>query len=116
MPTDPRKKIPKKKAQAVMAKRNHQNHQNRQNRISREEKTTLVGDIEAYLKRFLLLDDSECLAASAWVMAAWLSDLWDRFPHLAITSAEMRSGKTRFLEVLELITGRGLENGRDSGL
>ncbi|MEA2599772.1 MAG: hypothetical protein QOF89_764 [Acidobacteriota bacterium] len=40
---------------------------------------------------------------AAWVVAAWLSVVWDRFPHLSIYSPEKRCGKTRLLEVLKLI-------------
>ncbi len=48
---------------------------------------TVVDAIEAYLKRYIVLDESEYLPIAAWIVAAWLCDLseWDRFPHLAIT-------------------------------
>jgi hypothetical protein len=37
------------------------------------------------------------------VLASWLHELWDRFPHLALTSPDGRCGKTRFLELLEQV-------------
>ena len=51
---------------------------------------TVVDAIEVYLKRYLVMDESNYLPIAAWVMAAWLCDLseFDRFPHLAVTSAE----------------------------
>jgi hypothetical protein len=44
------------------------------------------------------------LVTVAWVLAAWLADKWDRFPHLAVTSPEKRCGKTLYLRLLELLT------------
>jgi hypothetical protein len=41
---------------------------------------------------------------AAWAASAHLADVWDRFPHLAITSQEKRCGKTRLLQLLELVT------------
>lgn len=52
----------------------------------------------------MVLPPLETLIISVWVIAAWLADRWDRFPHLAITSPEKRCGKTRLLQLLELIT------------
>ncbi len=59
--------------------------------------------IEQFLSDYIVLSPLEILVAADWVLASWLIDRFDRFPHLAITSPEKRCGKTRLLEVLELV-------------
>jgi len=66
----------------------------------------LLGDIARYLAEYIALPRQQVVVTTAWVMAAWLAELWDRFPHLAITSPERRCGKTRFLQLLEHVTPR----------
>lgn len=61
-----------------------------------------------YLKTYIVLPEAPTLVTSAWVMAAWLPDLWDRFPHLAVTSPEKRCGKTLLLDLLYPITLNGM--------
>ncbi len=41
-----------------------------------------------------------------WVTHAWMVEQFETSPVLAITSAEMRSGKTRLLDCLELLVPR----------
>jgi Protein of unknown function (DUF3631) len=67
----------------------------------------IVGDIEAFLSDYVALPPMAATVIAAWVLAAWLSAIWDRFPHLAITSPEKRCGKTRLLEILQLIVPGG---------
>jgi hypothetical protein len=52
----------------------------------------------------VVFQKTEILVVASWVMAAWLTDVWDRFPNLAVTSPEKRCGKTRLLELLGMIT------------
>ena len=47
--------------------------------------------------------EHETIAVALWVVHAHLVDRFETSPILAITSAEMRSGKTRVLDVLELL-------------
>jgi hypothetical protein len=63
----------------------------------------LVGRVFLYLADYLILSEASLLAISAWVVAAWLAKVWDRFPHLGITSPRPRCGKTRLLELLQQI-------------
>ena len=51
-----------------------------------------------------LADERTVLVITLWVMAAWLKDVWDRFPHLAITSPEKRCGKSRLLDLIEALS------------
>ena len=73
--------------------------------VLRKEKAIegLVEKVCIFLRLFVVLSPELLLIVAAWVMAAWLMDIWDRFPHLAITSPEKRCGKTRLLALLELL-------------
>jgi hypothetical protein len=75
------------------------NRDRRVRRVSRGD--ALVGEIVAFLRRYIVLPDETLVVAAAWVIAAWLTEVWDRFPHLAVTSPEKRCGKTHFLRLLE---------------
>jgi hypothetical protein len=66
----------------------------------------VVGSTAWFLADYVVMPDPSLLAVTTWVIAAWLADLWDQFPHLAITSPEKRCGKTTLLELLFLIVPR----------
>jgi hypothetical protein len=59
--------------------------------------------VAQFLADYIFLPEIFILALTAWVMAAWLMDVWDRFPHLCISSPEKRCGKSLLLELLSLI-------------
>jgi len=59
--------------------------------------------VERFLTVYVTLPPYTPTVIAAWVLAAWMSSVWDRFPHLAIYSPEKRCGKTRLLDVLKLI-------------
>jgi hypothetical protein len=63
-----------------------------------------VGAVAKFLTEYIALPDRLILIIATWVVAAWLVKLWDRFPHLAITSPEKRCGKTRLLQLIECVT------------
>jgi hypothetical protein len=55
------------------------------------------------IKYVVFNSEHEPIAVALWVAHAHLVDQFETSPILAITSAEMRSGKTRVLDVLELL-------------
>jgi len=58
----------------------------------------------AFLTRYVAFPSiHEPFAVALWVAHAWLVEHFDVSPILAITSAEMRSGKTRVQDCLELL-------------
>jgi hypothetical protein len=68
--------------------------------------THIVGKLATFLNRYVVLPETEILVVSCWVLASWMVDSWDRFPHLAISSPEKRCGKTLLMRLLELVTHR----------
>src|SRR5262249_14445075 len=62
-------------------------------------KGCLLASVADYIGTYIVLPRRSRYVVAAWVMAAHLTELWDRFPHLAITSPEKRCGKTRLLQL-----------------
>lgn len=74
----------------------------------------LLGKVYAFIRRYVVLSDFHAVAISLWVLHTWAIDAAEATPYLSITSAEKRSGKTRLLEVLELLVARPWQTGRIS--
>jgi hypothetical protein len=65
--------------------------------------TDLLGDVRQFIRRFVALDDLQADAVTLWAAHTHVMDAFSCTPYLSVTSAEKRSGKTRLLEVLELL-------------
>ena len=63
----------------------------------------LLGGVETLLGRYVVISDAQAVALSLFVCHSHSIDAAETSPYLAVTSAEKRSGKTRLLEVLELL-------------
>jgi len=64
---------------------------------------SLLDDVHNFVRRFVVLDDSQAVAVTLWAAHTHVFEAFACTPYLAITSSEKRSGKTRLLEVLELL-------------
>lgn len=63
--------------------------------------------VEAFLRRFVAFPDEHCLvAATLWAAHTHAVDSFESTPRLALLSPEPGSGKSRVLEVLELLVPR----------
>jgi Protein of unknown function (DUF3631) len=69
----------------------------------------LLDDVRAFIRRFVVLDDVQADAVTLWTAHTHAFDAFDCTPYLAITSPEKRSGKTRLIEVLELLVREPLQ-------
>lgn len=68
----------------------------------------LVAEVSSLLKRYVVFaSDDQVLALALWVIHTYASEAADATPYILITSPEKRSGKSRLLEVLELIVAGG---------
>lgn len=70
----------------------------------------LLDDVLAFLVRFVAYPSAEAAVAHAlWIAHTHLMDAWESTPRIAFLSAEPASGKTRALEVTELLVPRPVE-------
>jgi hypothetical protein len=72
----------------------------------------LLDDVAAFVRRFVNLTHAACIAVALWVVMTHAFDAFDTSIYLAITSPEKRSGKTRLLEILELLVRNPWLTGR----
>jgi len=63
----------------------------------------VLADVEAFIRRYVVVTDAQATVLAVWVAHTHAIDAAETTPYLAVTSAEKRSGKTRLLEVLELL-------------
>jgi Protein of unknown function (DUF3631) len=71
---------------------------------------TLLADIHEFLGRFVAYpSDNEHVAHVLWIMHTHLMDAWESTPRIAFLSPEPGSGKTRALEVSELLVPNPVE-------
>ncbi|AGG08468.1 DUF3631 domain-containing protein [Dehalococcoides sp. THU3] len=74
--------------------------------------SSLLDDISAFIKRYVVLTSEQLVAIVLWVAHTYLIGHADTTPYLNIHSAEKRSGKTRLLEVLETLVSNPWPTGR----
>jgi len=64
----------------------------------------LIGDLVNFLKRFVAYPSADCAIAHAlWIIHAHLVDCFESTPRLAFLSPEKGSGKTRALEITQML-------------
>ena len=75
---------------------------------------SLLDDIERFIRRFVVLTDHQAVAVTLWTAHTHPIDAFDCTPYEQVTSATPRAGKTRLLEVQELLVARPWLTGRTS--
>lgn len=64
----------------------------------------LLDQTETFIRRFCALPtEAAYVAVTLWIVHSYLVERFDSTPRLALLSAEKQSGKTRTLEILELL-------------
>jgi Protein of unknown function (DUF3631) len=63
---------------------------------------------ENFIRRFVVLTTNQLAALALWVFHTYALDAAESTPYLSVTSALARSGKSRLLEVLELLARQPL--------
>lgn len=69
----------------------------------------LLDAVAEFVRRYVVANPAQVTAAALWVLHTHAFAAAEATPYLHVTSAEKESGKTRLLEVLELITARPLK-------
>lgn len=67
-----------------------------------------IGKTESFIRRFCILPEAAYLPLALWAVATHVSDAFGAFPYIALSSPVKRCGKTRVLEVLELLCAKPL--------
>jgi hypothetical protein len=70
------------------------------------EGTRVLAAVEQFITKYVVLPAAARLVIGLWAMATYLAECFDSFPYLSLSSPLPRCGKTRVLEVLELLTAR----------
>jgi hypothetical protein len=68
----------------------------------------LLDEVAAFVGKYVAATPDQLVAITLWAMHAHVFDAFDTSPRLALLSAEKQSGKTRTLEVLNLLTPSAL--------
>jgi hypothetical protein len=66
----------------------------------------VLGIAEAFIQRFCILPEAAYLPLALWIVATHMSDTFDAFPYVALISPMKGCGKTRVLEVLEVLCAK----------
>ena len=74
----------------------------------------VLDSVFRFARRFVGLTESQARVVALWAAHTHAIDAADCTPYLSVTSAEKQSGKTRLLEVLELLVARPWLTGRVS--
>ena len=70
--------------------------------------TALLNDIEATIKKHVVLSHHAAAALAVWVLHTWTFELRDIVAYVAIESPEKRCGKTTLLSVLAAMASKPL--------
>jgi hypothetical protein len=65
----------------------------------------ILADVEGFVRRFVVLSEAQAAAVTLWVAHCFAFEAASTTLYLIITSATMRCGKSRLLEVLEALLG-----------
>lgn len=69
--------------------------------------SNVLNDVEVFLERFVVYPSEYARVAHVlWIAHSWRMDAWESTPRIAFLSPEPGSGKTRALEVTELLAPR----------
>jgi hypothetical protein len=66
-----------------------------------EDAAALLQDVRAFVRRYVVLTAEQEVAVTLWTLHTWAIEAADLSPYLSVSSAVMRTGKTRLLETVE---------------
>jgi hypothetical protein len=71
-----------------------------------EAQDVLVRDLAAFVGRYVVMAPEQLLVVALWIVHTHCIEHFDQTPYLSVTSPERRCGKSRLLEILELLVAR----------
>lgn len=72
----------------------------------------VLEDLVRFVRCYVVMSDAQATTAALWILHTHVFGSAEATPYLSISSAEKESGKTRLLEVLELLVARPWLTGR----
>jgi hypothetical protein len=107
-------RTPEQIAAEILAKVKGKPHAKRKakpDHIARDQGAAVLNDVHAFVGRFVAYpSDHARVAHVLWIMHTHLMDAWESTPRLAFLSPEPASGKTRSLEVTELLVPNPIQS------
>lgn len=76
---------------------------NTKDNLMKEKEQHLFDELDTFLKRFLILPDHDIALIRTWFVRTYFSDVFEIGAILRVTSAKMRSGKSRVRELANLL-------------
>jgi hypothetical protein len=67
---------------------------------------SVIVDLTSLIRRYVVMSEEQLLVVALWVVHTHSIQHCEQTPYLSITSPERRCGKSRLLEVLELLVAR----------
>lgn len=67
---------------------------------------SVVDDLVDFIDRFVVMRKEQTLIVALWVIHTYCLDAFEQTPYLTVTSPEKQCGKSRLLEVLEVVVNR----------
>jgi hypothetical protein len=66
-------------------------------------RNALVSDLTEFIRYYVVMSDAQTLTVALWAIHTHCFDAFQQTPYLAVTSPEKQCGKSRLLEVVELL-------------
>lgn len=66
----------------------------------------VIRQVEGFVRKYAIFPDAAYLPLATWAVATYVPDAFDCFPYIALLSPAKRCGKTRVLELLELVCAK----------
>jgi hypothetical protein len=97
-------RTPEQIAAEIIAKARTENGKAKPPKIARDQGAAILDGVFAFLKRFVAYPSEHAHVAHAlWIAHAHLMPAWESTPRIAFLSPEPASGKTRSMEISELL-------------
>ncbi len=66
----------------------------------------LVSDVMVFVRRYVVVSPDKLLVIALWILHTYCVERFEQTPYLSVTSPERQCGKSRLLEVLDLLVAR----------
>src|SRR5262249_44570184 len=74
--------------------------------MTSQDLAALLADLEAFLRTYVVCSEAQRAAIVLWIAHTYIFEAFESTPYLNVKSAERESGKSRLLELLELLVRR----------